>query len=96
MYKDHAESKKQEHFKVLRDTLQYLQRWKDSELWLQPRSYEIQNKNHFTIKSKSKILQERWKGKIDARFEPATQGLQFYPSIDWATRKVTKYSTKNT
>ena len=37
IYKDHAESKKQNHFKVLWDTLQYWQGGKDSELWLQPR-----------------------------------------------------------
>ena len=37
LYKDHAENIKQKHFKVVRDTLQYLQGWKDTKLWLQPR-----------------------------------------------------------
>ena len=32
IYKDHAETKKQKQFKVVQDTLQYLQGGKDSEL----------------------------------------------------------------
>ena len=35
MYTDHTESKKQKQFNVVRDSLQYLQGWTDSELWWQ-------------------------------------------------------------
>ena len=57
LYMDHAESKK--HSKVVRDTLQYLQEEKILNYDYNHGFKKIQNKNNFSIKCKSKILQER-------------------------------------
>ena len=44
-------------------------------------------------KMRVKNFTKEVKSKIGARFEPVTHRLLAYPSTDWATSKISKFST---
>ena len=77
-------------FKVVWGTLQYLQWWKDTKIWLQ---HYFQNLQHLPQKYIYNIQQKRYKSKICARFKPTTHGLLACTSTDWATQKDIKFCT---